>query len=378
MLVVAGALFLAAYFIYGGWLCRVWGVDPKRVTPAVKHGDGVDYVPAPRSVLFGHQFASIAGAGPINGPIIAAMFGWGPVLLWIIIGSIFFGAVQDFSALFASVRSKDKGLGLIIEEYVGGIGKVLFLLFCWLFCILVIAAFSDIVAATFNGFNADGSFNDANGATATTSVLFIFSAVAFAVILHRMKPSGLFTPIIAIVLLFLCIGMGLLFPVHLHKMPWLYLVFIYIYVASVAPVWVLLQPRDYLNSFLLLFMIGAAAIGIVVANPAITLPVYTGFTVNGMSLFPILFVTVACGAVSGFHSLVSSGTTSKQLSNERDMRLIGFGSMLLEGFLAVIALIAVGALYNNGMPKGTPPIIFANGVAAFSAHWAFLKTPRVP
>lgn len=365
MLAVAGVLFLAAYFLYGGWLCRIWGVDPKRVTPAVECNDGVDYVPAPRSVLFGHQFASIAGAGPINGPIIAAMFGWGPVLVWIIIGSIFFGAVQDFSSLFASVRSKGKGLGLIIEEYIGGAGKVLFLLFCWLFCILVIAAFSDIVASTFNGFNADGTFNDANGATATTSVLFIASAVLFAMILYRVKPGGILTQIIAIALLFLCIGLGLMFPMHLHKMPWLYLVFIYIYIASVAPVWILLQPRDYLNSFLLLFMIGAAALGIIVANPTITLPVYTGFTVNGMSLFPILFVTVACGAVSGFHSLVSSGTTSKQLADERDMRLIGFGSMLLEGFLAVIALIAVGALYNGGMPKGTPPIIFANGVAAF-------------
>ena len=213
------------------------------------------------------------------------------------------------------------------------------------------------MAATFNGFNADGSFNDANGATATTSVLFIISAVAFAVILHRMKPSGLFTPIIAIVLLFLCIGMGLLFPVHLHKMPWLYLVFIYIYVASVAPVWVLLQPRDYLNSFLLLFMIGAAAIGIVVANPAITLPVYTGFTVNGMSLFPILFVTVACGAVSGFHSLVSSGTTSKQLSNERDMRL---------------------NCTTTACPRARRRSSLPTAWRLFSAHWAFLKTPRVP
>ena len=183
---------------------------------------------------------------------------------------------------------------------------MLFLLFCWLFCILVIAAFSDIVASTFNGFNADGTFNDANGATATTSVLFIASAVLFAMILYRVKPGGILTQIIAIALLFLCIGLGLMFPMHLHKMPWLYLVFIYIYIASVAPVWILLQPRDYLNSFLLLFMIGAAALGIIVANPTITLPVYTGFTVNGMSLFPILFVTVACGAVSGFHSLVSS------------------------------------------------------------------------
>lgn len=362
---VSGVLLLGAYFIYGGWLCKIWGVDPNRVTPAVELRDGVDYVPAPKSVLFGHQFASIAGAGPINGPIMAAMFGWGPVLVWILLGSIFFGAVQDFSSLFASVRSKGKGLGLIIEENVGKTGKTLFLLFCWLFCILVVAAFADIVAGTFNGFNADGTFNDANGATATTSVLFIVSAVLFALFLFQKRSTGIVNALIAIALLAACITLGLLFPMHIAKTPWLYLVFAYIFVAAVAPVWLLLQPRDYLNSYLLLFMIGAAAVGILFTNPTVNLPVYTGFTVNGQHIFPFLFVTVACGAVSGFHSLVSSGTTSKQLANERDMRLIGFGSMLLEGFLAVIALVAVGALYSNGMPKGTPPNIFADGVAGF-------------
>lgn len=365
IVVVSGALLLGAYFLYGGWLCKIWGVDPNRTTPAVEFRDGVDYVPAPKSVLFGHQFASIAGAGPINGPIMAAMFGWGPVLAWILLGSIFFGAVQDFSALYASVRSKGKGLGLIIEENVGKTGKTLFLLFCWLFCILVVAAFADIVAGTFNGFNADGSYNDANGATATTSVLFILSAVLFALFLYKKRSTGIVNALIAIALLVACIALGIMMPLHIAKTPWLYIVFVYIFLAAVAPVWLLLQPRDYLNSFLLLFMIGAAAVGIVFANPTVTLPPYLGFTVNGQSIFPFLFVTVACGAVSGFHSLVSSGTTSKQISSERDMRLIGFGSMLLEGFLAVIALVAVGALYNNGLPKGTPPIIFANGVSGF-------------
>lgn len=367
ILAVSGVLLLGAYFIYGGWLCKIWGVDANRVTPAVELRDGVDYVPAPKSVLFGHQFASIAGAGPINGPIMAAMFGWGPVLVWILLGSIFFGAVQDFSSLFASVRSKGKGLGLIIEENVGKTGKTLFLLFCWLFCILVIAAFADIVAGTFNGINADGTFNDANGATATTSVLFIASAVLFALFLYKKRSTGIVNALFAIGLLVLCIVLGLLFPMHIGKMPWLYMVFAYIFVAAVAPVWVLLQPRDYLNSYLLLAMIAAAAIGILFTNPTVTLPVYTGFTVNGQYIFPFLFVTVACGAVSGFHSLIASGTTSKQLSSESHMRLIGFGSMLLEGFLAVIALVAVGALYNNGMPQGTPPNIFANGVAGFLA-----------
>ena len=368
IVVVSGALLLGAYFLYGGWLCKVWGVDPNRTTPAVELRDGVDYMPAPKSVLFGHQFASIAGAGPINGPIMAAMFGWGPVLAWILLGSIFFGAVQDFSALYASVRSKGKGLGLIIEEYVGKTGKTLFLLFCWLFCILVVAAFADIVAGTFNGFNADGSFNDANGATATTSVLFIASAVLFALFLYKKRSTGIINAVVAVALLVGCIALGIMMPMHIAKTPWLYIVFVYIFLAAVAPVWLLLQPRDYLNSFLLLFMIGAAAVGVIFTNPTVTLPPYLGFTVKGQSIFPFLFVTVACGAVSGFHSLVSSGTTSKQISNERDMRLIGFGSMLLEGFLAVIALVAVGALYDNGLPKGTPPIIFANGVSGFLSH----------
>lgn len=367
ILAVSGVLLLGAYFLYGGWLCKVWGVDPGRVTPAVELRDGVDYVPAPKSVLFGHQFASIAGAGPINGPIMAAMFGWGPVLVWILLGSIFFGAVQDFSALYASVRSKGKGLGLIIEENVGKTGKTLFLLFCWLFCILVVAAFADIVAGTFNGINPDGSLNDANGATATTSVLFIASAVMFALILYKKRSTGIINALIAIGLLAGCIVLGLMLPLHIAKTPWLYMVFLYIFVAAVAPVWLLLQPRDYLNSYLLLFMIGAAAVGILFTNPTVTLPAYVGFTVNGQSIFPFLFVTVACGAVSGFHSLVSSGTTSKQIASEGHMRLIGFGSMLLEGFLAVIALVAVGALYSNGMPQGTPPNIFANGVAGFLA-----------
>lgn len=368
MLALSGFFLLGAYFLYGGWLCKIWGVDPKRPTPAVTMCDGVDYVPAPKSILFGHQFASIAGAGPINGPIMAAMFGWGPVLAWILLGSIFFGAVQDFSSLFASVRSKGRGLGLIIEEHIGKTGKTLFLLFCWLFCILVIAAFADIVAGTFNGINSDGSYNDANGATATTSVLFILSAVILAIFMSRSKSKGLVNDLMAIGLLVACIVLGLMFPIHIAKTPWLYLVFIYIFVAATAPVWMLLQPRDYLNSFLLLAMIGGAAIGIVLTDPTVELPVFSGFIVDGIPLFPILFVTVACGAVSGFHSLVSSGTTSKQIASEGDMRLIGFGSMLLEGFLAVIALIAVGALYKDGMPQGTPPVIFANGIAGFLAQ----------
>jgi carbon starvation protein len=326
--------------------------------------DGVDYVPAKRSVVFGHQFASIAGAGPINGPIIAAMFGWLPVLLWIIFGGIFFGAVQDFAALYASVKNKGKTIGYLIELYIGKTGKTLFLLFVWLFSILVIAAFADIVAVTFNGFAADGAQITANASVATTSMLFIAAAVGLGMWLQRGAPNGYLSGAVAIVLLAACITLGLNFPLYVAKMTWLYIVFIYIFVASVTPVWALLQPRDYLNSFLLLFMIVAAFAGVIVANPQMNLPAFTGFTVKGMHMFPILFVTVACGAVSGFHALVSSGTSSKQVDNERDILPISFGGMLVECLLAVIALIAVGSLAVDGvLPAGSPPVIFATAVA---------------
>ncbi|MCD8138273.1 MAG: carbon starvation protein A [Planctomycetaceae bacterium] len=366
ILLIAFVAFLLAYLIYGRWLAKKWGVDPKAATPAHTMRDGVDYVPAKRSVVFGHQFASIAGAGPINGPIIAAMFGWLPVLLWIIFGGIFFGAVQDFAALYASVKNKGKTIGYIIELYIGKTGKRLFLVFVWLFSILVVAAFADIVAVTFNGFAADGALIKANASVATTSILFIIAAVILGFYLNRSKPSGYASGAVAVAMLLVCIALGMAFPLYVAKMPWLYFVFIYIFVASVTPVWALLQPRDYLNSFLLVIMIVAAFVGVIFANPTMRIASFTGFEVNGNYMFPILFVTVACGAVSGFHSLVSSGTSSKQIDNERDILPISFGGMLLECLLAVIALVAVGSLAVDGvLPKGSPPVIFATAIANF-------------
>ncbi len=366
ILLIAFVAFLLAYLIYGRWLAKKWGVDPKAATPAHTMRDGVDYVPAKRSVVFGHQFASIAGAGPINGPIIAAMFGWLPVLLWIIFGGIFFGAVQDFAALYASVKNKGKTIGYIIELYIGKTGKRLFLVFVWLFSILVVAAFADIVAVTFNGFGADGALIKANASVATTSILFIIAAVILGFYLNRSKPSGYASGAVAVVMLLVCIALGMAFPLYVAKMPWLYFVFIYIFIASVTPVWALLQPRDYLNSFLLVIMIVAAFAGVIFANPTMHIATFTGFEVNGNYMFPILFVTVACGAVSGFHSLVSSGTSSKQIDNERDILPISFGGMLLECLLAVIALVAVGSLAVDGvLPKGSPPVIFATAIANF-------------
>jgi carbon starvation protein len=366
ILVVSFVVFLIAYLGYGRWLANKWGIDPNAPTPAHSMRDGGDYVPAKRSVVFGHQFASIAGAGPINGPIIAAMFGWLPVLVWIIIGGIFFGAVQDFSAMYASVKNKGKTIGYLIELYIGKTGKTLFLLFVWLFSILVVAAFADIVAVTFNGFAADGTQIAANASVATTSILFIVAALGLGAFLQKSQPGGYTSAAIAIVILVACIALGLNFPLFAAKMPWLYFVFIYIFAASVMPVWMLLQPRDYLNSFLLVFMIAAAFLGVIISNPAMNLPAFVGFEVNGMPMFPILFVTVACGAVSGFHSLVASGTASKQINNERDMLPISFGGMLLECLLAVIALVAVGALAVDGkMPAGSPPTVFAQAIAGF-------------
>ncbi len=366
MLVIALAVLGSAYLIYGRYLAKTWGIDSNAKTPAYELEDGVDYVPAERNVVFGHQFASIAGAGPINGPIQAAIFGWVPVLLWCLLGSVFFGAVQDFSAMYASVKNKGQSIGLIIEMYIGKLGKKLFLLFCWLFCILVVAAFADIVAGTFNGFTPEGAMIDSNGSVATTSFLFIVSAVGLGIFLKYGRQNTWLNTMAALLLLIGCVVLGLLLPIHQTTGFWHISIFAYIFVASVVPVWALLQPRDYLNSYLLVMMLIAAIIGIMVYNPAVNLVAFTGFVVKGQYLFPALFVTIACGAISGFHSLVSSGTASKQIKNERDMLPVSFGAMLLEGMLGIIALICIAFLASGTtMPEGTPPQIFASAIATF-------------
>ncbi len=373
IMVIAIVVLSGAYLIYGRWLAKTWGIDPKAKTPAYELEDGVDYVPADTNVVFGHQFASIAGAGPITGPIQAAVFGWLPVLLWILVGGVFFGAVQDFAAMYASVKNKGRTIGYIIEEYIGKTGKKLFLLFCWLFCILVVAAFADVVAGTFNGFQtaADGAVSliPANGSVATTSMIFIAEAVALGFILRYGGLGKWVNTAIALVMLVGAIVLGLMFPMYVGLSTWHLLVFIYVLIASVAPIWALLQPRDYLNSYLLIAMIVAAVIGVLVAQPAVNLPAFGGFTAGGQTLFPFLFVTIACGAVSGFHSLVSSGTASKQIKNERNMLPVSFGAMLMESMLAVIALIAVASFASTAEAASlgytTPTQIFAGGVAGF-------------
>ena len=372
MMVIAIVVLGGAYLLYGRYLQNKWGIDPKAKTPAYEMEDGVDYVPADTNVVFGHQFASIAGAGPINGPIQAAIFGWLPVMLWILIGGVFFGAVQDFASMYASVKNKGRTIGYIIEEYIGKLGKKLFLLFCWLFCILVVAAFADVVAGNFNGFaTSDAGVVTkvaANGAVATTSMLFILEAVVLGFFLKYTKFNKWINTAVAIVLLVAAIVLGLNFPMYVSLGTWHIIIFAYILVASVAPVWALLQPRDYLNSYLLIFMIVGAVIGVFVANPSCNLKAFTSFNVDGQYMFPILFVTIACGAVSGFHSLVSSGTASKQIKNEKNMLPVSFGAMLMESMLAIIALIAVASFADGeAAAQGltTQPQIFAGAIANF-------------
>ncbi len=373
ILAVAITVLLVGYFVYGKYLEKAWQVDSNATTPAHTMEDGVDYVPTRKEIVFGHHFASVAGASPINGPILAAGFGWVPILLWILFGSVFMGAVQDFAALYASVKNEGKSIGYVIELYMGKLGKNLFLIFIWVLSTLVIAAFSDIIADTFNGFNVDNSLNPAGGATALTSSLFIILAVVFGYTVYKLKTSFFWSSVIGIAFLVACMVIGLSFPVYLPKMIWLYLIFMYILVAATLPVWLLLQPRDYLNSFLLYGMMIMAVVGIAYANPTINMPAFTGFVVDGQFLFPILFITVACGAISGFHALIASGTTSKQINNERDIKFVSMGSMLVEALLAVLSLVCVASLFVNGkMPAGSPPVIFANAIAGFLA---LLKIP---
>ena len=369
VIVLIGIVALAAgYLLYGRWLAKKWGINPNAKTPAYTHEDGQDYVPSSKFTVFSHQFSSIAGAGPVTGPILASVFGWVPVLLWLIIGGLFFGAVQDFGALYASVKNEGKSMGMIIEKYIGKTGRKLFMLFCWLFTLLVIAAFTDMVAGTFNGVGLDSAGTAyANSAAASISMLFIVVAVIFGVIQkHVGKMNEWVKAVVAIALLVVMFAVGMKLPIYASKTAWIYIIMAYLFLASVLPMWLLMQPRDYMTTFMLLGMIIGAVVGVVVAHPQMQLNAFNGFNVNGSGLFPTLFVTIACGAVSGFHSLVSSGTSSKTVSNEKDMPMIGYGAMVVESLLGIVALVVVGAVAVGGTkPEGTPFAIFSSGVAGF-------------
>ena len=380
LLIISIAILVVGYIFYGGWLSKKWGVDPNNVTPAHTMEDGVDYVPAKAPVLMGHHFSSIAGAGPINGPIQAAVFGWVPVALWVLIGGIFFGGVHDFGALFASVRNKGKSIGTVIEDSIGLKAKRLFLIFAYLTLLLVVAAFASIVANTFkatfleNG-AVDYAASAANASTAMISIFFIVLAIFFGFFVYRRNaPLGVST-IIGVALIAVAMVIGLKWhPLYLSYETWMIICGIYILVASVTPVWILLQPRDYLSSFLLYGMMILAVVGIVGCHPSIdTMPAFTGFkdtlAPTGSSLgylFPALFVTIACGAISGFHSLVGSGTTAKQLNREQDAQPIAYGGMLIESALAIISLCAVAYIWKDYEDGTTvvPTAVFAGGLSA--------------
>jgi len=360
LVLIALLMYIVGYKLYGGFLTKRLDVNNDKETPSHTMYDGVDYCPAKAPVLLGHHFASIAGAGPIVGPVIAAGFGWIPVYLWVVFGAIFIGGVHDYSSIIASIRHQSKSIGYIIESYIGMTGKKLFLIFAWATLILVIAVFTIIVADTFTHIPSAG----------TSSILFMILAVLFGIAIYRFNIPLWIATFFGVILLFLSIPAGNLFPLKFDNLTWQMILFAYIFIASTLPVWILLQPRDYLNSFFLYALMLGGLVGVFFAAPEINIPAFNSFSLDKVGyLFPALFVTVACGAISGFHSIVGSGTTAKQLDKETDGRIIGYGGMLIEGMLAVLSLIAVASMVNKEFidiltTKGPVPA-FSIGVARF-------------
>lgn len=371
LLAASMAILFVAYHTWGNFVARRLKIDPSNKVPSHERRDGIDFEPSRRSMVLGHHFASIAGAGPIVGPIVAVAFGWVPALLWILAGSIFLGAVHDFTSLVASLRHEGRSVGDLIEDYVGRRAKRLFMMFALATLILIIAVFTDVVVQTFL----------ATPSVGTSNALFILAAIFMGFMTYRMGiPHGVATAI-GIVSIFAVIAGGYFFPIELSDLSlgfitvsprvlWVMIIMGYIGVAAVSPVWLLMQPRDYLNSFLLYALIIAAVVGIFATGPEIKADAFTGFNVEGVGrMFPLLFVTVACGAISGFHSLVASGTTSKQLDSEKDAQFIGYGSMVIEAVLAVVALIAAASMATSDyMALRHDPIgVFSTSIASFLA-----------
>jgi len=362
LMLISGALFILAYFTYGRYIEKKLQVDGNRKTPAIEMADGVDYVAANKPVLLGHHFATIAGGGPIVGPISAAVFGWLPAVLWIILGSIFVGGVHDYTSLHASIRHKAQSIGTIIKEYIGKRGQTLFLAFSIAVLILIVGVFIILVAQTFERVPA----------AATASLLFIPVAMLFGFIVNQLRLNFVASSVVGVIAMFLCVYLGYNLPLHLSVTTWIFLLIAYAYIASVLPVWLLLQPRDYLNSFLLYGMMVGGVLGIIFTNPTIEMSAFTGFVSPTLGpLFPILFITIACGAVSGFHSLVASGTTAKQLDNEKSGRFIAYGGMLIEGFLAIIVVGSVAYLsteaFASRLGELSPIPTFAAGLGHMMA-----------
>ena len=382
LMVVAAAVLAAGYLGYGRWLASKWGVDREALTPACRMEDGKNFSPASAFTVFSHQFSSICGAGPVTGTIVAMAFGWLPVVLWVLVGGIFFGAVHDFGALYASMKNNGKSLAQLIEKYIGRTGRRLFLLFCWLFCLIVIAAFTSMVAGTFK-FTPDAAGavdfakSSAAGCAGTISILFTFVAMAFGWACRKFNLTGAKQFATGVVLMVAMFAVGMQFPVYLDLNGWIAVVMVYLVFAGAMPIQTLKQPRDYLTSIMMIVMIVCAVLGIVVlgakGKATITAPVFTGFTSASGMMFPVLFVSVACGALSGFHSLVSSGTSSKMVENEADAVKVGYGAMVVESFVGILAIIIAGIMFSdmntagtgalNGGVASTPFAIFATGIA---------------
>ena len=374
IILVSAVVLIIGYLGYGRWLAKSWGVDSKALTPAVRMEDGKDFSPASRFTAFAHQFSSICGAGPVQGTIVAMAFGWVPVMLWVLVGGIFFGAVHDFGALYASMKNNGKSLAQLIEKYIGKTGRRLFLIFSWLFCLIVIAAFTSMVASTFKTVPADGGGVDYAksyfGATAgTISLLFTFVAIAFGWFCRKFDLKGWKQFVCALVLLVAMFAVGMQLPIYLDTNGWIAVTMAYLVFAAAMPIQKLKQPRDYLTTIMMVVMIVAAVLGIfamgVNGQAEMTAPAFVGFTnASGQLLFPVLFVSVACGALSGFHSLVSSGTSSKQVSNEEDALPVGYGAMVLESFVGMLAVVIAAIMYKDmNTGNATPFQIFAGGVA---------------
>lgn len=382
LMVVAAVVLAVGYLGYGRWLANTWGVDREALTPACRMEDGKNFSPASAFTVFSHQFSSICGAGPVTGTIVAMAFGWLPVVFWVLVGGIFFGAVHDFGALYASMKNNGKSLAQLIDKYIGRTGRRLFLLFCWLFCLIVIAAFTSMVAGTFV-FTPDASGavdvakSYAAGCAGTISILFTFVAMAFGWACRKFNLTGAKEFAVGVLLMVAMFAVGMQFPVYLDMNGWIAVIMVYLVFAGAMPIQMLKQPRDYLTSIMMIVMIACAVLGIVVlgakGQATITAPVFTGFTTASGMMFPVLFVSVACGALSGFHSLVSSGTSSKQVENEADAVKVGYGAMVVESFVGILAIIVAGIMFSDMNTAGTgalnagvastPFAIFATGIA---------------
>jgi len=374
--VIVIGLLAAAYFTYGRFLARHFDLHEERVTPAHDLADGIDYVPTPKGFLLAQHFSAIAAAGPIVGPILAGLwFGWLPVLLWIVIGGVFFGAVHDFSSLVGSIRHRGHSIVELVNEYFGRRGYLIFLVFVWLSLLYVITAFTDLTSHSFVE-------PDLGGGVATSSLLYLALGAAMGVCLSRFRmPLGRATLLFMPLVLF-SIWLGqkipLVMPSAFGMSPqqiWNIVLILYCFAASIIPVWVLLQPRGYLGGIFLYGTLAAGVIGLFMGGEQIHYPAFTGFhAANGLPMFPLLFVTVACGACSGFHGIVCSGTTSKQVDKETDSKLLGYGGMLLESLVAVIALSTVMILAKGDALTGSSPDrIYAEGLSRFVSN---LGVPR--